>query len=359
MVWPAPVSRSSGGRSAVQTSSGTRACDASITAGWKLAAAVPDVHSTHRRPAAREREPERPKRGGTLVEHDVHAQAGVAGERERERRRTRPGRDRPHRSRRRGPIRRPAPRRTTVVASRPVIGDRRPRQNASVPRPRVVLVPGFTQTASSWARTAEVRPRVVRRPRARRAAAREPSRRPRAPSARPAAAAIYVGYSMGGRLCLRLAIDRPDLVRGAHAGERVARHRRRARNGPHASPPTRCSPRASNATACSTFLETVARPADVRGRSARRARPGRPPAADAASSSRRACAGSARARWNRCGATSAQLAMPVHARDRHARREVHRDRARACSNACTRACVTCSSTAVTRCRSSNRPCSAA
>jgi 2-succinyl-6-hydroxy-2,4-cyclohexadiene-1-carboxylate synthase len=25
--------------------------------------------------------------------------------------------------------------------------------------------------------------------------------------------AIYVGYSMGGRLCLRLAIDRPDLVR--------------------------------------------------------------------------------------------------------------------------------------------------
>ena len=26
-------------------------------------------------------------------------------------------------------------------------------------------------------------------------------------------AAIYVGYSMGGRLCLRLAIDRPDLVR--------------------------------------------------------------------------------------------------------------------------------------------------
>ena len=29
----------------------------------------------------------------------------------------------------------------------------------------------------------------------------------------PAARAIYVGYSMGGRLCLRLALDRPDLVR--------------------------------------------------------------------------------------------------------------------------------------------------
>ena len=33
------------------------------------------------------------------------------------------------------------------------------------------------------------------------------------PSATPAGAAAYVGYSMGGRLCLRLALDRPDLVR--------------------------------------------------------------------------------------------------------------------------------------------------
>jgi 2-succinyl-6-hydroxy-2,4-cyclohexadiene-1-carboxylate synthase len=46
--------------------------------------------------------------------------------------------------------------------------------------------------------------------------------------------AVYVGYSMGGRLCLRLALDRPDLVRGlvaisaspgiADATERAARH---------------------------------------------------------------------------------------------------------------------------------------
>ena len=45
--------------------------------------------------------------------------------------------------------------------------------------------------------------------------------------------ATYVGYSMGGRLCLRLALDRPDLVRTlvlvgsspgvADAGERAAR----------------------------------------------------------------------------------------------------------------------------------------
>src|SRR5579863_6312503 len=45
-VWLAPVPRSSGGRSAVSTSSGTADSSASMTAGWKFAAAVPDVHST-------------------------------------------------------------------------------------------------------------------------------------------------------------------------------------------------------------------------------------------------------------------------------------------------------------------------
>ncbi len=45
MVCPAPISRSSGGRSAVSTSSGTRASWASKTAGAKFAAAVPDVQA--------------------------------------------------------------------------------------------------------------------------------------------------------------------------------------------------------------------------------------------------------------------------------------------------------------------------
>jgi len=45
-VWLAPVPRSSGGRSAVSSSSGTADSSASITAGWKFAAAVPDVHTT-------------------------------------------------------------------------------------------------------------------------------------------------------------------------------------------------------------------------------------------------------------------------------------------------------------------------
>jgi hypothetical protein len=46
ITWLAPVPRISGGRSAVSTSSGTPDSSASITAGWKLAAAVPEVHST-------------------------------------------------------------------------------------------------------------------------------------------------------------------------------------------------------------------------------------------------------------------------------------------------------------------------
>jgi 2-succinyl-6-hydroxy-2,4-cyclohexadiene-1-carboxylate synthase len=76
----------------------------------------------------------------------------------------------------------------------------------------VVLVPGFTQTASSWSAVA----RVV-----------EESSEVRAVDlhevddfATTAGAigdaggeAIYAGYSMGARLCLRLALDRPDLVR--------------------------------------------------------------------------------------------------------------------------------------------------
>ena len=77
---------------------------------------------------------------------------------------------------------------------------------------RVVLVPGFTQTASSWD------PVALRL----RAAGHETVALdvPAGLDFVATAAAIgasgargtYVGYSMGGRLCLRLALDRPDLV---------------------------------------------------------------------------------------------------------------------------------------------------
>src|SRR3954453_19670160 len=53
MAWPAPVSRSSAGRSAVRTTSGTRASRASTSAGRYSAAAVPLVQaSTAGRPVA-------------------------------------------------------------------------------------------------------------------------------------------------------------------------------------------------------------------------------------------------------------------------------------------------------------------
>ena len=46
VVWFASVPRSRAGRSAVTTTSGTPACDASSIAGCRLATAVPDVHIT-------------------------------------------------------------------------------------------------------------------------------------------------------------------------------------------------------------------------------------------------------------------------------------------------------------------------
>lgn len=86
---------------------------------------------------------------------------------------------------------------------------------------RVVLVHGFTQTGRSWAPVADrlvaVGHQVVR--------VDAPGHGGSGPIAtdlhggaeRLAEAggrAVHVGYSMGGRLALRLALDRPDLVRG-------------------------------------------------------------------------------------------------------------------------------------------------
>jgi 2-succinyl-6-hydroxy-2,4-cyclohexadiene-1-carboxylate synthase len=79
--------------------------------------------------------------------------------------------------------------------------------------PHVVLVPGFTQTATSWD---GVRPVVDETNDV--TAVEVPVRETFAHTAQAigvrAKRGVYVGYSMGGRLCLRLALDRPDLVRG-------------------------------------------------------------------------------------------------------------------------------------------------
>jgi 2-succinyl-6-hydroxy-2,4-cyclohexadiene-1-carboxylate synthase len=105
-------------------------------------------------------------------------------------------------------------------------------QNAGVTS--VALVPGFTQTAGAWDRVAA----------ALRASGHDPVALdvPVADDFVATAEAIgaaggrgaYAGYSMGGRLCLRLALDRPDLVERlvlvsaspgiADPTERAARH---------------------------------------------------------------------------------------------------------------------------------------
>jgi len=78
---------------------------------------------------------------------------------------------------------------------------------------KVVLVPGFTQTASSWDDVVEIVAEscVV-------TALDVPTRDSFARTAHAIGSrgkrAVYVGYSMGGRLCLRLAIDHPEVVRG-------------------------------------------------------------------------------------------------------------------------------------------------
>ncbi|HTL85609.1 MAG TPA: alpha/beta fold hydrolase [Acidimicrobiia bacterium] len=78
--------------------------------------------------------------------------------------------------------------------------------------PRVVFVPGFTQTASSWSDV-----RAIVDESCETLAVDVPVRDTFAATAHAIGArgrrGVYVGYSMGGRLCLRLALDYPELVR--------------------------------------------------------------------------------------------------------------------------------------------------
>jgi 2-succinyl-6-hydroxy-2,4-cyclohexadiene-1-carboxylate synthase len=77
----------------------------------------------------------------------------------------------------------------------------------------LVLVPGFTQTAASWD------PVLAQLPADLDAVAVDVPTglgfvETAAAIGEREGRAVYAGYSMGGRLCLRLALDRPDLVRG-------------------------------------------------------------------------------------------------------------------------------------------------
>jgi 2-succinyl-6-hydroxy-2,4-cyclohexadiene-1-carboxylate synthase len=84
----------------------------------------------------------------------------------------------------------------------------------------VVLVHGFTQTLEAWEAVADRlagRHRVVRVDlpgHGGSGAVRVGFGEAAGLVGEAGGAAVYVGYSLGGRLCLRLALDRPDLVRG-------------------------------------------------------------------------------------------------------------------------------------------------
>jgi 2-succinyl-6-hydroxy-2,4-cyclohexadiene-1-carboxylate synthase len=89
-----------------------------------------------------------------------------------------------------------------------------------VPGRRVVLAHGFTQTLAAWGAVAE---RLARRWEVVRVdlpghggsgGVRVGFGEAAGLVGEAGGAATYVGYSLGGRLCLRLALDRPDLVRG-------------------------------------------------------------------------------------------------------------------------------------------------
>ena len=77
--------------------------------------------------------------------------------------------------------------------------------------PRVVLVPGFTQTAASWSGVREVLAESCEA-----VALDVPQRETFEATAISIGIqgkrAVYVGYSMGGRIALRLALERPELV---------------------------------------------------------------------------------------------------------------------------------------------------
>ncbi|HEX6311970.1 MAG TPA: alpha/beta fold hydrolase [Acidimicrobiia bacterium] len=105
---------------------------------------------------------------------------------------------------------------------------------------RRIFVHGFTQTAASWNPVIRAVP-----PGPESIALDVPSDRDFAATALAIGGeggrGTYVGYSMGGRLCLRLALDRPELVEhlvlvSASPGiaERAQRHRRRLLDEQHA-----------------------------------------------------------------------------------------------------------------------------
>ncbi len=86
--------------------------------------------------------------------------------------------------------------------------------------PRLTLVHGFTQTGRSWGEVARLFAtgfevvRVDLPGHGRSSAVRMGFEDTASAIGDVGGRSVYVGYSMGARLCLRLALDRPELVRG-------------------------------------------------------------------------------------------------------------------------------------------------
>ena len=183
---------------------------------------------------------------------------------------------------------------------------------------------------------------------------RRPSRRRRTRSASVAGAGVYVGYSMGGRLCLRLALDRPDLVRGARARERVARD---------CAPTTNAPARVAADEALADDIERDGVDAFLDRWLAQPLFASIPPGRSGVDDRRQlapeylaAClrvlgTGAMEPLWDRLP----ELAMPVLLVTGTRRREVRRDRDARCAKRSARTPSTSASTAATRCRSSSRP----
>ena len=142
----------------------------------------------------------------------------------------------------------------------------------------------------------------------------------------PAERATYVGYSMGGRLALHLAVARPDLVErlvlvsstaGIDDDDRASRPAGRRRAPRDARSSATASPRSSTDWLALPLFANLppdaAQLADRLGEHRRRAW-------------RRACASPAPAPSSRCGRSLPSLTMPVLLVAGAARRQVRRDR---------------------------------
>ncbi len=181
---------------------------------------------------------------------------------------------------------------------------------------RLAFIHGFTQTSQSWAPIASsfAGTHDVRLLDAPGHGAASEQRLDLVDGAASLAAAggqaTYVGYSMGGRFALHIALAPSRRRRGARARERHARDRGRQRPG--AAPRRgRATCRSRSRRAASTRSSTAGCPSRCSPRSPTTRRGSPPASATPRAASPRACASPAPVRRNRCGSASPSSTMSV------------------------------------------------